>query len=419
MNEYLVGIDIGSSKICAAVGKVDKYGELMMLGVTSVDCSGLKKSIVVDIDRTVEAISKCIEKLKRMVDIEIEEVFIAISGGICEIVHNKGIVAIASDDREIRKNDVVRALEAAKVISISSDKEIIGVEPEQFILDGFDNIKDPIGMSGLRLEVNAEILVAHTTTISNFIKCINKAGVGVEDIYLKPKVLSKVVLKREEKELGTVIVDVGAETTEISIIKNDILCYTVIIPLGGNSITNDIAIGFKIPYEEAEKIKIRCANFRRNDSFIDDSTISAKTSSNENKTIDHNFLMEIIDARVEEILLLIRQEIVKSNYYGQINNVVLVGGGLALIRGIEVPSNDVLGMPVRVGAPDYVGAANPVYSAAVGIVKNAYDILKQKNISKSIFSNDENDDFWNQGNSGNSENKNFISKIRNFIADIF
>lgn len=418
MNDYIVGIDVGTSKICAAVGKLDKYGELTILGISSVECCGLKKAVVVDIDSTAEAIKKCIKKLSKIVDIEIDEAYISLPGGISEIVASTGITAISSEDREIRKSDVDRVLEAAKVISISSDKEIMGIEPQQFIIDGFDNIKDPVGMSGLRLEVKADVLVAQTTVVNNLIKSVNKAGIQVKGIGLQPKVTSKVVLRREEREMGCALVDVGAETIDISIIKNDVICYTGIIPIGGNNITNDIALGLKISFEEAEKLKIKYADLRVNAHNNDADKFSVKSSFSEETTVDFDFLNEIIEARAEEILDFINEEISKSNYYEQINDLVIVGGGIGLIRGITDFSKKILGKPVRIGSPDYVGAANPVYAAVVGIVKDASDYFKQADISNKTDLDDESDSMWNQ-NKKSDENDSIFTRVRNFLADFF
>lgn len=418
MKDYIVGLDIGSSKVCATVGKLDKYRELTILGITSVNCSGLKKGIVVDIDNTSEAITKCIKKLNRMVDIDIDEVYISLPGGISEIINSTGIVAISSENREIGHGDVDRVLEAAKVISIPSDKEIIGIEPQQYIIDGFDNIKDPIGMSGLRLEVKADVLVAQTTIVNNLIKSVNKAGLEVKGIGIQPKVTSKVVLRREERDMGSALVDIGAETIDVSIIKNDAICYTSIIQIGGSNISNDIALGLKIPFNEAEKIKIKYADLRSNANINDANKLLVKSSFNEETTVDYNFLNEIIEARVEEILFFVKDEIIKSNYYEQINDVVFVGGGISQIQGILEFSKSLLGKPVRIGSPDYVGAANPIYAAVVGIVKDASESINQADIESKYSRDEENDSLWNQSKK-NDEDVNIFSKVRNFLADFF
>lgn len=418
MNDYLVGIDVGSSKVCAAAGRIDKNGELSILGITSVNCRGLKKAVVVDIDGSSESIRECIEKLERMVDIEINEAYISLPGGISELVHNTGMVAISADDREIRKNDVERVLEATKLISISSDKEIIGIEPKQFIVDGYDNIKDPVGMSGLRLEVEADVLIAKTTVVTNLVKSVNKAGVDVKGICLQPKATSKVVLTEEEREMGTALVNVGAETMDITIIKNNNICFTSIIPLGGNNITNDISLGLKLPFQEAEKLKIKCANLIKSKIEQENKSFSKSSISTENSSIDYDFFNEIVEARVEELIIIIKKEIEKSGFYEQIRNFVFVGGGLSLINGVMPFAENLLKKTVKIGSPIFVGAANPIYAVAVGIVKDASDIFKQSEISNDFYE-EENNGIWEQKSKKRYENTGVLTKVKNFLADFF
>ncbi|SMC21532.1 cell division protein FtsA [Clostridium acidisoli DSM 12555] len=418
MNDYLVGIDVGSSKVCAAAGRIDKNGELSILGITSVNCRGLKKAVVVDIDGSSESIRECIEKLERMVDIEINEAYISLPGGISELVHNTGMVAISADDREIRKNDVERVLEATKLISISSDKEIIGIEPKQFIVDGYDNIKDPVGMSGLRLEVEADVLIAKTTVVTNLVKSVNKAGVDVKGICLQPKATSKVVLTEEEREMGTALVNVGAETMDITIIKNNNICFTSIIPLGGNNITNDISLGLKLPFQEAEKLKIKCANLIKSKIEQENKSFSKSSISTENSSIDYDFFNEIVEARVEELIIIIKKEIEKSGFYEQIRNFVFVGGGLSLINGLMPFAENLLKKTVKIGSPIFVGAANPIYAVAVGIVKDASDIFKQSEISNDFYE-EENNGIWEQKSKKRYENTGVLTKVKNFLADFF
>jgi cell division protein FtsA len=418
MNDYLVGIDVGSSKVCAAVGRLDKNGELSILGITSVNCRGLKKAVVVDIDSSSESIKECIEKLERMVDIEINEAYISLPGGISELVHNTGMVAISSEDREIRKNDVERVLDATKLISISSDKEVIGIEPKQFIVDGYDNIKDPVGMSGLRLEVEADVLIAKTTVVNNMVKSVNKAGIDVKGICLQPKAASKVVLTQEEKEMGTALVNVGAETIDITVIKNNNICFTSIIALGGNNITNDISLGLKLPFQEAEKLKIKYANLVKTNNEEENRNFIKSSYCVNNSSIDYEFFNEIVEARVEELIVITKKEIEKSGFYEQIADVVLVGGGLSLINGVSAFAENLLKRTVKIGSPIFVGAANPIYAVAVGIVKDASDIFKQSEMSNDYYE-EENTSIWEQKNKKRYENAGVLTKVKNFLADFF
>jgi cell division protein FtsA len=417
MNEYVVGIDIGSSKICAAAGKWGGQGELRIVGISSVKCTGLKKAVVVDIDDTSEAIKQCITQLERMVDTKIDNAYISLPGGICELIKNKGIVAVSSDDREIKQKDLERVLEASKLISISSDKEVIGVVPQQYIIDGYENIKDPIGMSGMRLEVDAQIILAQSTIVNNLIKSVNRAGIKVNGIVLEPLAISEVVLRKEAKELGAAIIDVGSETIDIAIYKNGNLCYTSIIPLGGNNITNDIAVCVKIPNEEAEKLKFKYGSVIKEAEDYNE-IIKVKSAYGDIVEVELNVLVEIIEARVDEILRFIKDDLVKSGCYDQIEGLTIVGGGISLLKGIVEISENIFNKSVKVGSPEYIGAASPTYCSAVGIVKDVISSTKIDSLSddyeeSSIYGEEDNDIKNKQEKSG------IALKIKEFFSDFF
>lgn len=419
MDNYIVGLDIGSSKVCAAAGKIAKRGELEILGITSSDCKGLKKSIVVNIDKTADSIRECIEKLQMIIDVKINDIYISLPGSICGLVHNKAVIAVSSDDREIKSKDVERLLESAKLISVPSNEEIIGVEPQQFIVDGYDNIKDPIGMSGMRLEADVHVITAQSAIVNNFIKSVAKAGYNVKGICFAPKVVSNVVLSSESKELGCALVDVGAETIDITIIKNDNICYEDFLPLGGNSITNDISIGVKMPFNKAEKLKMKFADIRNGNSVYAEK-INIKLSNKEIVSIDCKFLKLIIKSRVEELYEFIKKKIIDSGYYNEISNVVIVGGGIALIRGADEIGTNILGKNVQIGSPNYVGASNPMYAGAVGIAKDISSSVSLENDEFSNFNNeDEIKSIWNKTGKKNQENLNVFSKFKDFFTDLF
>ncbi|MBM7868843.1 cell division protein FtsA [Clostridium pascui] len=430
MKEYVVGVDIGSSKVCAIAGKLDKYGKMQVMGVTSTKCSGIKRGIVVDIDSTAECIKDCIEQMERMIDFDISDIFISIPGEICELIVNRGVVAVSSEDREIKKNDVDRVLKAAKIITISSDKEIIGVIPQQFMVDGYDNITDPIGMSGLRLEVDAQLILSQSTVINNLFKSIKKAGLNLSGMVFQPLGTANVVLKAEEMKIGTLLLDIGAENTNISVFKNGKLCYSDNLALGGNIITNDISLCLRIPFSEAEKLKVNYGSGKSN--FIDeDFKIKINTNYDNIVEIDYNVLTEIITARVEEILLLIKKKLMISEQMDNVSGVVVVGGGIALLKGCSDLCKEILDKPVRIGIPDYTGVDSPICAAAVGVVKDVVDSGKvnlckeealdemrshksKKYEKKSIVWDDEKDEEDTEESSNG-----VFSKIRNFFADFF
>lgn len=420
MDEYIVGIDIGSSKVCAAVGKIDRQDKLQIIGVTCVNCSGLKKGIVVDIDNTAESIKECVEQLERMIDIEITSAYVSLSGGISELIHSKGLVAISSEDREINKNDVQRVLKAAKITSIPSNKEIIGVIPRQYIIDGYDNIKDPIGMSGLRLEVDAHIILAQTTIVSNLLKSVQKIGIKVNGIVLEPLAISQVVLKKEEIDIGAAIVDVGAEKIDISIYKGGDIIYNSMIPFGGSIITNDISICLKVPFSEAEKLKIKYGSIQKNDS-AQEKFIKVSAAYNDVVNVEYSTLIDIIVARVEELLQLVENKLIESGHYDDISGVVIVGGGMSLFNGICDLSRGIFDKPVRIGYPEYVGASSPIYNTAVGIVKDVANsasfnisnnsVAAPSGINKKRKSVNEKDEHIHESG--------VLSKIKGFLSDFF
>ena len=417
MNENIVGIDLGSSKICGAVGKISSNGKLQIIGITSVVCSGLNKSVVIDIDSTAEAIKQCVTQLERMTDTQINEVYISLPGGICELVRNTGMIAISSEDREIKKYDVDRVIEAAKLISVPSDKEIVGVEPEQYIVDGYDNIKDPRGMSGTRLEVEAQVVMAKSTVVSNLLKSVKRAGIKVNGIILQPSAIAEAVLRKEEKEMGIALIDVGAETIDISIYKGGKLKYTSIVQLGGNNITNDISVCLKVPLSEGEKLKLKYGSLVKNRG-TDAEKIKVKDSYDNFIEIDNDLLIDIIEARVEELLQLIKSNLLNSGLYEEISGVVIVGGGVSLFRGASELSKEILCKSVRIGSPEYVGAASPIYVTAVGIVKQAANNLKTSNISSEVSDEFSYENKWAKSQNKNEKNR-FASKIKDFFADFF
>ncbi|MBU3191272.1 cell division protein FtsA [Clostridium bowmanii] len=417
MKEHIVGIDLGSSKICGAVGKISSNGKLQIIGITSVICSGLNKSVVIDIDSTAEAIKQCVIQLERMTDTQISEGYISLPGGICELVRNTGMIAISSEDREIKQGDVDRVIEAAKLISVPPDKEIVGVEPEQYIVDGYDNIKDPRGMSAERLEVEAQVVMAQTTVVSNLLKSVRRAGIKVNGIVLQPSAIAEAVIRKEEKDMGIAIVDVGAETIDISIYKGAKLKYTSILQLGGNNITNDISVCLKIPFSEGEKLKLKYGSLVKGNE-MDMEKIRVKDSYDNFMEIDNNLLVDIIEARVEELLHLIKKNLLNSGYYKEISGAVIVGGGISLFRGTTELSKKILDKPVRIGSPDYVGAASPIYVTAVGIVIQAVNNLRTSSSLSEELDENSYEDKWSKNQNKNGKNG-FASKIKGFFADFF
>lgn len=420
MDEYIVGLDIGSSSVCTAAGKLDKYGKVQIVGINYVPCTGIKKGVVIDIDETSESIKNSIYQLQTMIDSKVAEIYLSIPAEICEIILNKGVVAVSSDDREIKKNDVNRVLSASRIITIPSNKEIIGVIPEEYIVDGYNKIKDPIGMSGVRLEVDAQIILSESTIISNLLKCIKKAELNVKGMVFQPMANALSTLKEEETETGVLLLDVGAETTNITVFKEGKITYLDKISIGGNIITNDISLCLKLPVSEAEKVKLKYGkiNLQKEEDF----KIKINASYDNAIEISYNILNEIISSRVEELLYLVKNKLIKNRQMESISNVVIVGGGIALLKGVNELGKRIIGKPTRIGTPEYIGTVSPLYSSAVGVVEDVLNTLEinpidekdiEINRKREKYQREEEEVFYEEEKHG------FMSKIKEFFIDFF
>lgn len=422
MSNIVVSLDIGSSKVCVLIAEINKK-QFNILGVGTSECKGVKKGIIVDIDSTVEAIRNAVKQAEHMSNKEVKSVFVNIAGGYTTIYKNKGVIAVSREDREITNDDVKRVIQASKVVAVPADKEIIDIIPEQFIVDGYDEIRDPVGMVGVRLEVDANLVVASCTTVQNIIRSVQKAGLGIDGIVVEPIGTSSVILNDDEKELGVALVDIGAETMDISVFKRGSLCHTKIIPVGGSHITNDISIICKVSSVDSEKIKRQygaaSVKMVKNDDIIKINNIAGKGE----KDIHLLDVVEIMEARISEMLYLVRKELEDNNLMNSLAaGIVITGGGLFNIKGIQDTAQSYFDVPVRFGYPNFIGVANPTYSAATGIAAYA---LKQKKTShvdqmtaqtkhevavdRDGYDDDEEDDV----KSG------FMEKIKDFFADFF
>lgn len=418
MNEVIVGIDIGSSKVCTILGELDRNNQLQILGVGTAECKGLKKGIIIDIDNAVEALKSSIEQAERMSDKEIKNVFISIAGGHATLIKNRGVISVSREDRKITIDDVERVLKAARVINIPIDREIIGVIPIQFIVDGYEHIKDPVGMIGVRLEVEACVITASTASVQNLVRSVEKCNIKVSGIVLNSLASSEIVLNKDEKELGVALVDVGGETTDISVFINGNMVYTRLIPVGGMHITNDISIGLKVPIPEAENLK-RQYGYAAVSILDSVENISINcTGTVHTRTITNKELIDIIEARVQEIYDLVNKALESSGYKNSIpGGIVITGGGLSFIKGTVEVASAATGLPARIGKPRYIGVASPVYTTGTGIVK--YILYSKKNSVVNKYSGDENvkKDSINRSKEQTSEN--IIAKIKDFLIDFF
>jgi len=372
-DSLIVGLDIGTTKTCAIVGEVTDDG-VSVVGIGSSPSRGLRKGVVVNIENTVESVKKAVEEAELMAGCEITSVYAGIAGHHIKGINSRGIVAIK--DREVTPADVKRVIEAAQQVAIPSDREVIHVIPQEFVVDDQDGVKDPIGMSGVRLEVKVHIVTAATTSAQNIIKCCNRAGLTVHEIMLEQLAGSEAVLGHDEKELGVVMVDIGGGTTDIAIFINGSVVHTCILPLGGNNLTNDVAVGLRTPANEAERIKQKygcvLTSLVQKEETIEVPSVGGRNP----RVLSRQILSEIMEPRIEEIYHLIHQEVQRSGFEDRIAAGIVLTGGCALLEGMPELAEQVFNMPVRRGVPRGVGGLvdvvkSPMYATAVGLVLGA------------------------------------------------
>ena len=370
-SEFIVSLDIGTSKVRVIIGELNN-GTIQIVGVGTAESRGIKKGAIVDIDQTVHSIREAVDQAERMVGIDVDEVFVGISGNHIELHASHGVVAVSSDDREIRHEDIERVLQASRVIAMPPEREIIDVVPKQFLVDGLSDIQDPRGMIGVRLEVEATIITGSKTIVHNMIRCVEKAELGIAGVYLLPLACSEVALSSDEKQLGVVLADIGAGATTIAIFEHGHLVATRVLPVGGEYITNDVSIGFRTQYDVAERIKVKYGCAVIEDAASDVTFKVTHIGSNEEQEYNQVELAEIIEPRVEEIFQLITREVEQMGYKEPpAGGYVLTGGVMSLVGAKKVARNTLATASVRVAEPDDVGVRNPSYTSGVGMIRLA------------------------------------------------
>jgi len=385
-DELVVSLDIGTSKVCTIVGELDENDQIEIVGIGKNPSSGIKKGVIIDLDKAIQSIKLSLESAERMSGLRINSVFISIAGNHISSLNSKGVIAISNDSPEITENDIQKVIEAAKAGVISSERELIHALSQEFIVDGQSGIIDPLGMSGARLECKVHIITDSITAVQNLIKAIEGSSLNIDEIVFGTLAASNAVLSNAEKELGAVLVDIGAGTTEIALFIEGGLVYSAVLPLGGNQITNDLAIGLRTSIEEAENIKI---NYGSAIEVKGKPKRNIEITSSENKAkqkVPQDYLVEIIEPRVSEILTLVQNELIKSGYSKMIPGGAVITGGSSLLPGITEVAKQVLNLPVRIGFPHYKGELadmvnDPAYSTAIGLLNFAND----KNSSDSIY----------------------------------
>jgi cell division protein FtsA len=374
--ELLVALDIGTSKIVAIVGEVQEDGEVEVIGFGSHPSRGLKKGVVVNIESTVHSIQRAVEEAELMAGCEIQSVYTGIAGSHVRSLNSHGIVGIR--DREVGPGDVERVIDAARAVPIPADQRILHVLPQEFIIDGQEGIRDPIGMSGVRLEARVHMVTGAASAAQNIVKCVQRCGLEVEDIVLEQLASSFSVLTEDEKELGACLVDIGGGTTDIAVFHDGAIKHTAVIPIAGDQVTNDIAISLRTPTQYAEEIKIKyaCAlsQLANRDETIEVPSVGDRPS----RRLARHTLAEVVEPRYEELFTLIANELRRSNFEDIIAAGVVLTGGSSKMEGAVELAEEVFHMPVRLGMPQFVKGLgevvrNPIHATGVGILIYARD----------------------------------------------
>lgn len=378
-NEIIAGLDLGTTKVCAIVAEQTDDG-LDIIGIGSVPAKGLKKGVVVNIESTVQAIRAAIEQAETMAGVEIATVYAGIAGSHIRGLNQEGVAAIS--EREVSHDDVSRVLEQAKAIPLPGDRQVIHVLPQEYIVDDQDGIREPVGMSGVRLEARVHLVTAATSSIQNIIKCAERCDLHVAEVVLQPLASAHAVLSDDEKEIGCALIDIGGGTTDLVVYVDGAVVHTAVIPIGGINLTNDIATGLRTPMAEAERIKVKygCASTAmiEPDETIEVPSVGGRPS----RTLPRQVLCDIIEPRVEEIFAACRHVIAETGYADMLAAGVVVTGGSTQLEGMPELAEQVLGLPVRRGAPTGVGGLidvvkSPSYATGVGLLKHGASQLRR------------------------------------------
>jgi cell division protein FtsA len=374
---YLVGLDVGTSKVTAIVGEAGDDGDLDVIGIGLADSKGIRRGVVVNLEAAVESIKKAIDEAELTAGVEIDSVHLALSGAHVKAFNSRGVVAVAGKNREITREDVRRALDAAKAVALPSGREILHVLPQDFVVDEQDGIGAPVGMTGSRLEVNVHVVTGSASSTQNVVACVNRAGVAVLDTVLEQLAASESVLTQDEKELGVALVDVGGGTTDFAIFERGSLWHTGVVAVGGDHFTNDIAVGLRTPIPDAEKIKRRCGCALSSMVDEDETMEVASVGGRKPRVMARRILSEVLQPRAEEIFHLLWDEIRRAGFEKSLNSGIVLTGGGAMLEGMAEIAEQIFDLPIRRGCPAGVGGlsdhvASPAFATAVGVVMYAH-----------------------------------------------
>jgi cell division protein FtsA len=372
-DRYLVGLDVGTSKVCAIVGELVEDNGVDVVGIGVAESRGIRRGVIVNLEAAVESIKKAIEEAELMAGVEIDAVHLSMAGPHIKGFNSRGVIAVAGKSREITRDDVRRAIEAAKAVSLPAGREILHVLPQDFVVDEQDGIGAPVGMTGARLEVNVHIVTSSATATQNIVSCVNRAGVHVIDTVIEQIAAAESVLTPDEKELGVALVDIGGGTTDIAIFERGSLWHTAVIGVGGDHFTSDIAVGLRMPIPDAEKLKRKCGCALSAMVEEDETMDVASVGGRRPRVMARRILSEILQPRAEEIFHLVWDEIRRAGYEKSLNSGIVLTGGGAILEGMPEIAEQIFDLPIRRGAPAGVGGladhvGSPSFATPVGLV---------------------------------------------------
>jgi cell division protein FtsA len=374
MERTIVGIDIGTTKVCTLVAEVDEEERLHVVGVGVTPARGLRKGVIVNVSEATASIAESIDIAERISGYQIERAFVCASGGHVASMNSRGVVAVGRGDRGVSYDDIERAMDAAGAVAIPHNRQVVHVIPRGYVVDGQDGVRDPVGMHGFRLEVEAHIVTGSATALQNQIRCVEDLGVVVDELVLAPLASGQAVLTDTEREMGVVLADIGGGTTDISIFIDGTIWHTVVLDIGGNHLTNDLAIGLRVPFESAEEIKLKYGHVQPKSVRAEESFTVASFGGDAHQQVFRREVSNILEARAEEIFNLILREIKRSGYDGLLPAGVVLCGGSAQLAGMRELGKQVFEMPLRIGQPgDLLGLADqltsPAFATSVGLLK--------------------------------------------------
>ncbi len=371
LKNLIVGLDIGTSKIICIAAEVRPEGTLDVIGMGTSPSKGLRRGVVVNIESTVNAIQRALEEAELMADCKIREVYTGIAGNHIKSFNSHGMVAIK--DKEISQVDVERVIDTARAVNIPMDQQILHTIPQEFVVDGQEDVKDPLGMSAVRLEVKVHMVTGAVSAAQNIVKCVRRCGIEVRDLVLQPLASALAVLTEDEKELGVCLVDIGGGTTDIAVFTNGAIRHTAVIPVAGDQVTNDIAVALRTPPKEAEDLKIQHGCALRQLADARDMIEVPSVGDRPAKTLSRQTLAEFIEPRMEELYSLVQAELRRSGFEELLSSGIVITGGSAAMQGMVELGEEVFHMPVRLGYPRYEGGLsevmrNPRYATGVGLL---------------------------------------------------